>query len=99
VVLAAPLVLPAFAASNGALAGVNLSRSDSAHITEIGQSYAEKKSVTTVVRSARTSDVDVVTVLMHTLLPPSPPHGKLGTHSLSCAAGQQYALVALAPLS
>ncbi len=56
-------------------------RSDSAHMTDIGQSYAEKKSVTTVVPSVRTSDVDVVTLLMQTRRPPSPPHGKVGTTS------------------
>lgn len=39
-------------ASKGALTGVNLVRSDSAHIMEMGQSYAMKKSVTIVVRAA-----------------------------------------------
>lgn len=70
--------------SDATAAAGNLDRSDRAHITETGQSYAEKKFVTIVVPSDMLSDVDVVTNRMQTLLPVSyPPHGRSGTrHSL-----------------
>ena len=81
-------------ASDGKLVGASFVRSDSAHITEMGQSYAEKKSVSSVDFPGRISDVDVVTVLMQTLLPLYPPQGNVGTHhSLTATVSQSQPLL------
>lgn len=70
-------------ASDEAAVVANLARSDSAHITETGQSYADQKSVTAVMSPGRTTEVSVVTLVMQTRLPALPPHGYVGTaHSL-----------------